>query len=148
MITKNKSPKAAIKLIAILPILLISVYLISCGSNKKITKEKDNDDTIFIIVEQMPQFPGGNDGLRKFLASTVRYPIEAQLKKIQGRVFVSFVVEKDGFISNVKVSRATNTILDKEAVRVVQRMPKWSPGLQKQKPVRVKYTIPINFKLR
>ncbi len=152
MITKNKSPKAAIKLTTILPILLISVYLISCGSNKKITKEIDansidNDNAVFILVEQMPEFPGGQDGVRRFLSATIEYPKEAQARKIKGKVFVSFIIEKDGSVSNVKVMRKVNPLLDEEAVRVIKLMPKWTPGVQRGKPVRVSYTIPINFSL-
>ncbi len=146
--TKNKLHKTKfLKLTTILPILLMSVYFVSCGSNKKITKEKDNDDTIFTVVDQLPEFPGGSSGLSNFIVKTVRYPMEAKKNGVQGRVFVSFVVEKDGSISNVKIARGVDPLLNEEAARVIKIMPKWSPGLKKHKPVRVKYTIPINFSL-
>ncbi|MCQ2216493.1 MAG: energy transducer TonB [Bacteroidales bacterium] len=105
-------------------------------------------DEVFVIVEQMPTFPGGDLELRKFLAQSVKYPVIAQENGIQGRVFVSFVVNQKGEVTNVKVARPLDPNLDKEAVRVVQSMPKWSPGMQRGKPVKVSYTVPINFVLQ
>ena len=95
----------------------------------------------------MPTFPGGDDALRKFIAQSVKYPVIAQENGIQGRVFVSFVVNSKGEVTNVKVARPFDPNLDKEAVRVVQSMPKWAPGKQRGKPVKVSYTVPINFVL-
>lgn len=105
-------------------------------------------DEVFVIVEQMPTFPGGDLELRKFLAQSVKYPVIAQENGIQGRVFVSFVVNQKGEVTNVKVARPLDPNLDKEAVRVVQSMPKWSPGMQRGKPVKVSCTVPINFVLQ
>ena len=108
--------------------------------------EKSND-SIYNVVEQMPEFPGGMDAMMKFIAGNVKYPEVAKDKGIQGRVFVSFVVEKDGSVSNVKVLRGIGGDCDEEAVRVISSMPKWKPGMQKGEPVRVSYCIPIMFKL-
>ena len=105
-------------------------------------------DEVFVIVEQMPVFPGGDAQLRKYLAESVKYPVIAAENGIQGRVFVSFVVNQKGEVTNVKVARPFDPNLDKEAVRVVQSMPKWAPGMQRGKPVKVSYTVPINFVLQ
>jgi TonB family protein len=104
-------------------------------------------DTVYNIVEQMPEFPGGEQAMMKFVAENVKYPQEAKDKNISGRVFVSFVIEKDGSVSNVKVLRGIGGGCDEEAARVISAMPKWKPGKQKGEPVRVSYQIPINFKL-
>jgi TonB family protein len=108
--------------------------------------EKDND-TVFQIVEQMPQFPGGEKALMEYIGKNIVYPVEAKEKEIQGRVFINFVIEKDGSVSNVKVLRGIGGGCDEEAVRAVSSLPKWKPGIQKGKPVRVSYQIPILFKL-
>lgn len=108
----------------------------------------EETEEVFLIVEQMPQFPGGDAELRKYLATSVKYPVIAQENGIQGRVFVSFVVDKNGNVTNVRVARPFDPNLDKEAVRVVQSMPKWSPGKQRGKAVKVSYTVPINFVLQ
>ena len=107
----------------------------------------DGDD-VYIIVEQMPIFPGGDEALRNFVTNNVQYPEEASKKGIFGRVFVSFVIAKDGSVQDVKVARAINPLLDAEAIRVVKSMPKWTPGQHRGKPVKVSYTIPINFSLK
>ena len=104
-------------------------------------------DEPFDVVEQMPEFPGGMEALMKYLQESVKYPKEAFEKGIQGRVVVQFVIEKDGSISEVKVIKKVNEHLDAEAVRVVNAMPKWKPGKQKGETVRVKYTLPISFRL-
>ncbi len=100
---------------------------------------------IFMVVEDMPSFPGGN--VQKWIAKNVKYPVLAMENGIQGKVFIQFVIEKDGSITDVKVVRGVDSSLDKEAVRVVSSMPKWKPGKQRGKPVRVSYTLPINFQL-
>lgn len=105
-------------------------------------------DEVFVIVEQMPTFPGGDLELRKFLAQSVKYPVIAQENGIQGRVFVRFVINQKGEVTNVEVARPLDPNLDKEAVRVVKSMPKWTPGMQRGKPVKVSYTVPINFVLQ
>ncbi len=101
----------------------------------------------FDVVEQMPQFPGGPAALMEYLSKNIRYPEEAHKKNIQGRVIVTFVVEKDGSIADARVVRSIDPLLDAEALRVVNSMPNWTPGIQRGKAVRVKYTIPVTFKL-
>ena len=110
-------------------------------------EDAPSNDSIYQIVDEMPQFPGGEAAMMKFVANNVKYPQEAKDKEIDGRVFVSFVVEKDGSVSNVKVMRGIGGGCDEEAVRVISAMPKWKPGIKDGKPVRVSYMMPINFKL-
>ena len=105
------------------------------------------EDTVYQIVEEMPVFPGGEQAMMKFVAENINYPQEAKDKEIAGRVFVSFVVEKDGSVDEVKVMRGIGGGCDEEVVRVVKAMPKWKPGKQDGKPVRVNYMMPFNFKL-
>jgi TonB family protein len=108
---------------------------------------RNNNDSIYQIVDEMPQYPGGEKAMMEYVAKNVKYPQEAKDKEIQGRVFVSFVVEKDGSVSTVKVMRGIGGGCDEEAVRVVSSMPKWKPGIKDGKPVRVSYMMPLNFKL-
>ena len=103
------------------------------------------EEDVFQVVEDMPTFPGD---INKWLGKNVKYPVIAQENNIQGRVTVQFVIEKDGSITDVKVLRGVDPSLDKEAVRVVKSMPKWKPGKQRGKPVRVSYTVPNNFRLQ
>ena len=105
------------------------------------------EDTVYQIVEEMPEFPGGENALMEYVSKNVVYPEEAKEKEIQGRVFISFVVEKDGSIGEVKVLRGIGGGCDEESVRVISDMPKWKPGKQKGEAVRVSYQIPIMFKL-
>ena len=105
------------------------------------------EDTVYQTVDEMPKFPGGEQAMFKFISENVKYPQEAKDKNISGRVFVNFVVEKDGSVDDVKVLRSIGGGCDEEAVRVVKSMPKWTPGKQKGKPVRVSYIIPFVFKL-
>lgn len=108
----------------------------------------ENEIVEFTVVEQMPEFPGGQNGLIQYLSKNIMYPIVAKENKIQGRTLVSFVVEKDGKISNVQVLRSSgDMMLDREAMRVIRSMPRWRPGFMKGQPVRVQYQIPITFKL-
>ncbi|MGQ1785218.1 MULTISPECIES: energy transducer TonB [unclassified Saccharicrinis] len=111
-------------------------------------EEETDDAPVFFIVEEMPQFPGGDTELRKYIAQSVKYPVIAQENGIQGRVYVQFVVGTDGAVTQVKVARGVDPNLDKEAIRVVQSMPKWKPGKQRGKAVKVSYTVPINFVLQ
>ena len=102
-----------------------------------------------MVVETMPEFPGGQQALFKYLGENVKYPVIAQENGIQGRVICQFVVIKDGSIVDVVVVRSSGEpSLDKEALRVINSMPKWKPGKQRGKPVRVKYTVPVNFRLQ
>jgi len=110
--------------------------------------QEEEDQVVFQVVEKMPTFPGGDAALFKFLGDNVKYPVIAQENGVQGRVICQFVVNKDGSIVDVEVVRSVDPSLDKEAIRVIKSMPKWSPGQQRGKPVRVKYTLPVNFKLQ
>ncbi|HKL71223.1 MAG TPA: energy transducer TonB, partial [Marinilabiliaceae bacterium] len=103
---------------------------------------------VFMIVEEMPEFPGGNAALMKYLANAVKFPVIAQENGIQGRVYVQFVISAKGEVTNAVILRGVDSSLDKEALRVVQNMPKWKPGKQRNRPVRVSYTVPINFVLQ
>ena len=111
-------------------------------------EEEVEEATVFFIVEEMPLFPGGPAELNKYIAQNVKYPVIAQENGIQGRVYVSFVVNSKGKIENVKVARGVDPSLDKEAVRVVESMPEWKPGKQGNKAVKVSFTIPVNFVLQ
>ncbi len=102
---------------------------------------------VYTVVENMPQFPGGDEARTKYMINTIKYPDEAKKKGLQGTVYVGFIVEKDGSISSTKVQRGIGEPCDLEAIRVVQSMPKWTPGTQNGKPVRVSFTMPISFKL-
>ena len=103
---------------------------------------------VFDVVEEMPHFPGGAAALQAFLSSNTKYPVVAQENGVQGRVIVSFVVERDGSITDVRVVRSVDPSLDREASRVVRSMPRWSPGKQNGAAVRVKYTVPVVFRLQ
>ena len=103
---------------------------------------------VFDIVEEMPHFPGGAAALQAFLSSNTKYPVVAQENGVQGRVIVSFVVERDGSITDVRVVRSVDPSLDREASRVVRSMPRWSPGKQNGSAVRVKYTVPVVFRMQ
>jgi protein TonB len=109
---------------------------------------EEEDNVVFQVVETMPSFPGGDAALFKFLNDNVKYPVIAQENGIQGRVICQFVVNRDGTIVDVEVVRNVDPSLDKEAIRVIKSMPNWSPGKQRGKSVRVKYTLPVNFRLQ
>ena len=112
-------------------------------------QEEEEEEVVFVVVESMPEFPGGQQALFKYLSENVKYPVIAQENGIQGRVICQFVVNKDGSIVDVEVVRSGgDPSLDKEAIRVIKSMPKWKPGKQRGKAVRVKYTVPVNFKLQ
>jgi periplasmic protein TonB len=116
-----------------------------------VTQKKEveaDEQEVFFIVEDMPEFPGGELALRQFIANSIKYPVIAQENGIQGRVYVTFVVDADGSVSNPRIARGVDPSLDKEALRVVSLLPKWKPGKQRGKPVRVSYTVPINFQLQ
>ena len=112
------------------------------------TENASSRDEIFQVVEEMPEYPGGMSELMKYLSTNMRYPKEAQSKGIQGRVIVQFVVEKDGSITDAKVMKPVDPQLDAEALRAVNAMPKWTPGKQRGKAVRVRYTLPVMFHLK
>ena len=106
-----------------------------------------NEETIFIVVESMPAFPGGLDKLMRYLHDNIKYPVPAKEMGIQGKVFLSFVIEKDGSVTDVTLLRGIGGGCDEEAIRVVKNMPKWIPGKQRNVPVRVRFNLPVNFRL-
>lgn len=149
-------------------IITLSALLVLLGSNLRAqnvinpTNEKDgptilravgddsttsDNEKVYQVVGQQPNFPGGKEELFKYLAYNMIYPADAAKNKVEGRVLVTFVIEHDGSISNVNVVNSVYPSLDKEAIRVVSEMPKWIPGKANRKTVRVKYTIPITFRL-
>lgn len=108
---------------------------------------KISGDEVFMIVEEMPEFPGGEEALVKFIAESTKYPEEAKNKGIQGKVFVQFVVNKEGNVEDVKLAKSIDPLLDEAAMNIVKSMPQWKPGRQRGKNVNVSFTIPINFQL-
>ena len=114
----------------------------------EVVEEEEEEEVVFVVVEDMPEFPGGPQVLMKYLGESIKYPLIAQENGIQGRVICQFVVNKDGSIVDVEVVRSVDPSLDKEAIRVVKAMPKWKPGQQRGKAVRVKYTLPVSFRLQ
>ena len=126
--------------VALMMLVLLFSFMTSTAQTKK-------NDMVFDVVEVMPQFPGGQIAMLQYLMKNIKYPEQAVKEGIQGRVTVRFIVEKDGSISDVKPVLSVHPLLNKEAVRVVESMPKWSPGKQNGKPVRVRFNVPVMFKL-
>jgi periplasmic protein TonB len=122
------------------------VDIASLDENQAITQE--DETKVFEIVQQMPEFPGGENALVKWINEHIKYPYLAAENGIEGKVYVQFVVDKDGNISNARIARSIAPSLDQEALRVVNNLPRWNPGKQSGQPVRVSYTIPINFVLK
>ena len=171
--TTNSNPWVRLRVLLMLPALAFSVIMssackleVSDPESQDVTKVSiayesgdtidgviftnimpDPEVTTFMVVEKQPEFPGGQDAMLEFLRNNIKYPQSCIDNKIQGRVIVTFVVEKDGSLVEAEVVKSVNAELDAEALRVVNSMPAWSPGEQKGKKVRVKYTIPVNFKL-
>jgi len=108
---------------------------------------EEDDEEVFMVVENMPKFPGGDLGLMKYIQKNVKYPPIAKEYNVTGKVYISFVVDKSGSVTNVKVVRGVDKNLDAEAVRVIKSLPKYKPGKQRGRPVRVQFTVPINFTL-
>lgn len=113
-----------------------------------IIEPEPEPDEIFMIVEDQPEFPGGTAALLEYLKKNIKYPAICRENNIQGRVLVTFIVNKDGAIVEPEVVKSVNPSLDKEALRVISQMPNWKPGYQRGKPVRVKFTVPVNFQLK
>ena len=113
----------------------------------EVEEEEPEEQQIFQVVEEMPEFPGGMAECLKFIGKNIKYPTIAQENGVQGRVIIQFVVNQDGSIVDPVVVRSVDPYLDKEALRVIKMMPKWKPGMQKGQPVRVKYTVPVTFRL-
>lgn len=112
-----------------------------------VVEEEPEEEAPFMVVEKMPEFPGGTAALMEYLRKNIKYPAVCRENNIQGRVLIQFIVNKDGSIVDPEVVKSVNPYLDKEALRVISAMPKWTPGEQRNKPVRVKFTVPVNFKL-
>lgn len=129
-------------------LMAIAACMMTLGAQAQVQKGNTAPQDVFDVVEEMPQYPGGMQAMLSFLQENITYPKDAQGKKISGRVLVTFVVEKDGSISNVETVKSVFPSLDEEAVRIVKGMPNWKPGKQNGKVVRVKYTLPISFSLK
>ena len=161
MMSKTKSKfKTVTKLIFVVPVVLTIVFIVSCTNSPKdetrpvppdnasrIQDSEKPDKVIFDVVEQMPQYPGGDEARIKYLSKNLKYPEEARREGIEGKVFVTFVVEKDGSITGAKILRGIGGGCDEETIRVIENMPDWEPGKQKGKAVRVRFNMPIVFKL-
>ena len=130
-------------------LILMSLMAACCLTTAYAQKTEDSqkEQKVYEVVEQMPEYPGGMSALINFLSTTVKYPEDAVKQKVEGRVMVQFVVEKDGSVTDVTVVKNAFPSLDAEAVRVVKAMPKWTPGRVKGKVVRVRYTLPISFRM-
>lgn len=129
-------------------ITLGGLLLFLCFSATNANSQTETiEDEYFVRVEEYPSFPGGQDSMFSFIGKNVVYPHEARVEKIEGRVIISFIVEKDGSLSSINLLKGTHESLDAEGLRVVRSMPAWLPGRQDGKPVRVKITLPITFKL-
>ena len=129
----------------ILMLLMAVCCLMTANAQKTVVSQ--TDQKVFDTVEQMPEYPGGMQAMIEFLQTNMKYPEDAAKQKVEGRVMVQFVVETDGSVSDVHVAKQVFPSLDAEAIRVVQAMPKWMPGKEKGKVVRVKYNLPIVFRM-
>ena len=166
MMKKIKSSKLAkYKVLIAVPVIMVMVIFVACSKElvnvepaknenaadqelRKKTMAISEKDTVFFMVETMPQFPGKDFGLRKYLAQNVKYPEEARQNGIEGKVYVRFVVTKTGDVDHVTIARGVDSLLDNEALRVVKTLPKWMPAEQSGKKVNVWFTVPINFRLQ
>ena len=165
MMNKTKSRFGAWKALAALPVVAL-LMMVGCkpaanteADTTAVASQQEEpvydmgptqmaEGEVFHVVEVEPEFPGGMEALYKYLAENIKYPEKAKKNKVEGRVYITFVIEKDGTVSDAKVLRSVNEELDAEALRVINAMPKWKPGTQRGVPVRVQYNIPINFKLQ
>ena len=173
MSMKNKQKTnlfACYKYLLFVPLAFALMFMNSCKRKPKVQKQEmegtrvvvkaespedtaqfknaESTEKMYVVVEQMPAFPGGDAALMKYLSENIKYPKAAEKAGEQGRVVVNFIVEKDGAISNVNVVRSVTPTLDAEAVRVIKAMPKWVPGKQDGQSVRVKYNVPVSFRLQ
>ena len=129
----------------ILLLLMAGCCLMTANAQKTVVSQ--TDQKVFDTVEQIPEYPGGMQAMIEFLQTNMKYPEDAAKQKVEGRVMVQFIVETDGSISDVHVAKQVFPSLDAEAIRVVQAMPKWTPGKEKGNVVRVKYNLPIVFRM-
>ena len=127
-------------------LILLFIPIIGFGQNSQVS-ELESDGEVFLGVENMPEFPGGDLGLMKFIQKNVRYPVISKENNITGKVYVNYIVDTLGYVTNVKIVKSIDKNLDAEALRVVSLLPKYKPGKQRGKAVRVMFTIPINFTL-
>jgi len=125
--------------------IALLVCLPSLAQQKPV--EKVDSDGVYLMPDQMPEFPGGMQAMMKFLTTNIKYPVEAQKKGVSGRVIVQFVIMEDGTLDQAKVVRGVDPLLDEEALRVVKLMPKWKPGMDRGEAVKVRFTAPIMFNL-
>ncbi|MBK7965013.1 MAG: energy transducer TonB [Bacteroidetes bacterium] len=128
-------------------LFLLMFLLPFIGFAQQLPEKDPSDENVFIAVEVMPEFPGGTAAMMEYLSKSVKYPSDALEAKITGKVFVSFIINEKGKVTDAKVLRGIGTSCDNEAIRVVNEMPNWKPGTQSGKAVKVKYTLPIAFKL-
>ena len=162
----NQPAQKWLKLLLVLPFLAAAILIQSCNFATDTTEEvtvkdievakesipvpeepKAPEDEVFTVVEDMPVYPGGIQEMMNFLANNIRYPEQARREEKQGNVFVNFVIEKDGAVSNVTILRGIGAGCDEEAKRVVELMPKWKPGYQRGQAVRVSFNLPVKFTL-
>lgn len=128
-------------------LLLLSAILLTNMAFCQEEKKGSVDDEVFVVVEEQAEFPGGLDSMYAYIVKNLKYPEAAKEKGIEGRVFVSFIIEKDGSISNVKILRGIGGGCEEAVVEMIKNMPKWKPGKQRGKPVRFQFTLPIKFEL-
>jgi len=131
----------------LITIIALIAFTVAKAQTTDTLKSLTTDTVVFSLAAQEPQFPGGINAFYKYLGMTIHYPAGAKVKKTQGKVFVTFIVEKDGSLSNMKIAVGVSSDIDAEALRVMKGSPKWIPGTQNGKIVRVFYTMPITFSL-
>ena len=152
----STNPWARLRVLLMLPAVAFSIVVASASNldtkstpsleDKEITWTVDTTD-VFLVVEDMPEYPGGNEALIQYLSSSIKYPESCKEEHIEGQVLITFVVEKTGRVSDVKVIKSVHPELDAEAKRVIEAMPDWKPGKQRGEDVRVQFTIPVTFRL-
>jgi len=125
------------------PVLILSVFLLQPVN----AQGDEKRDSVYTNVDQLPEFPGGNEALKNYVLNEIVYPPEAKKEGIQGKVFISFTVNKKGAVTDAKIVKGVHGLLDKEALRVIENMPKWTPGKHQGKVVSVSYTLPVQFAL-
>lgn len=125
--------------------LFLIVFFMAFVSVNAYSQSKEQDDAVYSIVSEQPSFPGGMQEMMKFISENRKYPAEAKAKEIHGKVIVAFVVERDGSLSDVKIRRGIGYGCDEEAIRLIKSMPKWTPGKQNGKAVRVSFMLPVTF---
>ncbi|MDR0844431.1 MAG: energy transducer TonB [Tannerella sp.] len=143
----NKGKAVAVKFSVPISFRLASGEIASEETQRTVAEKLPDGENVYTLVEEMPEFPGGQQAMMSFIAKNIMYPVEAQENGIQGKVTLCFVVKTDGSLDKFEVVKSVGASLDKEALRVVRSMPKWIPGKEKGKVVAVKYTVPITFRL-